>query len=199
MRRLTPEAALQTASGIYFQLLEPRVEDVSILDIARALSQINRYTGHTRVAYSVAEHSVRASKLVDPQYALIALLHDAHEAYVGDVSHPLKALLPTYREIEAGVQLVVLEAFGLAAWIPAQVKWADRYMLAWERRDLLIEQATPWAATADIEIKYAPRLEPWSADETMEKFLARFHELTGADAWSPELTNEPATASKEAA
>lgn len=181
MRRLNAEASIQTASGIYFHLVEPRVDDVSILDIARALSQINRYTGHTRVAYSVAEHSVRASKLVDHSYALIALLHDAHEAYVGDMSRPLKALLPAYREIEQGVQRVVLEAFGLPAWIPTQVHWADRYMLAWERRDLMLEQETPWAATAEIEVKYAPCLEPWGADEAMERFLDRYHELTGAD------------------
>jgi len=189
MRRMNPEASIQTASGIYFDLLAPRVADVSILDIARALSQINRYTGHTRAPYSVAEHSVRASRLVDPQYALVALLHDAHEAYVGDVSRPLKAVMPIYREIELGVQLVVLEAFGLETWIPTQVKWADRYMLAWERRDLMLEQETPWAATADIEVKYAPRLDPWTADEAMEQFLARFHELTGVEAWSTETTN----------
>ena len=104
---------IYTRSGRYFDLLNPDPNEIDIDDIASALSKITRFTGHGRFAYSVAEHSVHCASLVPPDYALEALLHDAQEAYLGDVSSPLKALLPEYRAIEHRVQAHIFRSFGL--------------------------------------------------------------------------------------
>src|SRR5688572_16807572 len=87
---------LLTASGIRIDLLGPRPEDVTLPDVAHALARICRYTGHVRSAhYSVAQHSVYVSQhLRDQGHGLgiqrQGLLHDAHEAYTGDVASPIK-------------------------------------------------------------------------------------------------------------
>src|SRR5208282_6622849 len=83
-------AWIRTFSGGRFYVLEPRVEDVRIEDIAHALSMQCRFTGHVREFYSVAEHSVWVSRYSHREDALWGLLHDASESYIGDMSTPLK-------------------------------------------------------------------------------------------------------------
>ena len=84
---------IQTYSGLVFDFINPAEADVSITDIAHSLALINRFNGHTRRPYSVAEHCVRGSQLIDQKCAFHFLMHDAAEAYVGDVAAPLKQLL----------------------------------------------------------------------------------------------------------
>ena len=83
---------MQTHSGAHVHLLTPEVDEIRLLDIAHALSRIPRFTGHTRghYAYSVAQHSVWVAETVPGPMALAALLHDAHEAYLGDIATPVK-------------------------------------------------------------------------------------------------------------
>jgi len=92
-----------TASGKRFWPLDPRPEDICIEDIAHALSHICRFGGHVREPYSVAQHSVIVSMIVKPENALYGLLHDAAEAYAGDMVRPLKRGMPAYRSIESAV------------------------------------------------------------------------------------------------
>ena len=126
------------ASGDYFDLLEPEscLGPCLARDIAHALSNLCRFTGHTSRFYSVAEHSVFVSRIVPPEDALAGLLHDAAEAFIGDVSSPLKALLPEYRVIEKRIEAAVLGHFGIR-WIPETVKIADRQMLRKEQREAM--------------------------------------------------------------
>ena len=98
---------IQTYSGKYIDLLQTDPYDIGIRDIAHALSNLGRFTGHSKRFYSVAQHSVIASNMVclhpEIDYHMMqvcALLHDASEAYLGDVSSPLKQLLPAYKEID---------------------------------------------------------------------------------------------------
>lgn len=168
---------IQTFSGKHFSLVEPRKDQIDIRDIARALSNICRYTGHLAQHYSVAQHSVLCSHLVEPAFALDALLHDAAEAYIGDISAPLKSLLPDYKRIEKNVEWVIARKFGVNTELPAEVKHADLVMLATERRDLLGDDGTPWPILEGIEPARV-RIEPWSADWAMTRFLQRFEELT---------------------
>lgn len=117
------------ASGGFFWPLDPRAEEVSIVDVARGLANECRWGGQTSAElpagvqfYSVAEHSVIVSRFVEhlcPQYSLAlawarqALLHDAAEAYVGDVIRPLKVLpeFAAYRKIESEIQRCVFWRF----------------------------------------------------------------------------------------
>jgi hypothetical protein len=79
-----------TATGKKFWFDDPQPEQVCIEDIAWALSNLCRYTGHCRWFYSIAQHSVGASFIVPARFALEALLHDAAEAYITDLNAPLK-------------------------------------------------------------------------------------------------------------
>jgi hypothetical protein len=91
---------MQTYTGKKFDLLNPRVEDVDIIDIAHSLSMQCRYNGHTLKFYSVAEHCVHVANALPYNLRLAGLLHDAAEAYVGDCISPLKNLLPYFKGIE---------------------------------------------------------------------------------------------------
>lgn len=126
---------MQTFTGRRFYPLDPRPEEIDPVDIAHALSLICRYGGHTTRFYSVAEHCVHLSYAVPAEHALWALLHDATEAYVGDMVRPLKHHMPEYRAAEDQVAIAVAKRFGLdPMWIDsAVVKDADNRILLDER------------------------------------------------------------------
>ena len=121
-------------SGEYFDLAEPEACAFQVSDIAHALGNICRFTGHTQRFYSVAEHSVICSHMVPPEDAMAALMHDAAEAFIGDVSSPLKSLLPDYKAVERRVEQAVWSRLGLPLTLPPSVKIADRRALAVEQR-----------------------------------------------------------------
>ena len=127
-----------TVSGRRVFVLDPHPEDIFIDDIATALSHTCRFGGQVSEFYSVAQHSVIVSRHVPHSIALEALLHDAAEAYLGDVIRPLKRALPDYKTIEAIWEPVIRERFGLSDTpeIRAAVKCADIRALLTERRDV---------------------------------------------------------------
>ena len=104
---------MQTYTGVRFYPMDPRPEELDIRDIAHALSLICRYGGHVDRFYSVAEHCVLMSQCVPEEHALWALLHDASEAYVGDMVRPLKRQLPEYEAAEGRVIAAIVERVGL--------------------------------------------------------------------------------------
>ena len=173
---------IMTASGKYFDFLNPTQESIDINDIAHALSHLCRYTGHTREFLSVAQHSVMVSYHVPHECALAGLLHDATEAYVGDMSRPLKLLLPEYQEIEARVWAAIAKKFGIPENLPPEIKHADNVALMTERRDFM----PPHSGSAANEWHWAKDIKPlpgtiqsWSPDHAKNIFLARFRFLTG--------------------
>lgn len=139
-----------TASGKHFDLIDPQPDMIDILDIASALANLCRFSGHCKIFYSVAQHSAIASQIVAPEYAIEALFHDASEAYLGDVTRPLKQLLPDYRRIEQRVEAVIRQRLGLPDTQSGAVTEADRIMLATERRDLMPDDQTDWPILAGI-------------------------------------------------
>lgn len=169
-----------TAAGRYFNFVEPSANEFGIEEIAHALAHICRYTGHVSEFYSVAQHSVFVSYLVSQENALAALLHDAAEAFIGDVAAPLKRLLPDYQAIEKRVEAAVLTRFGLSADLPPEVKTADLIMLATEQRDLMPAHSDEWEWERIPGINpMALRVVPVGPCVARTFFMNRFNELTG--------------------
>lgn len=139
-------AWVQTYTGQVFNLTNPQPAMVNLQDIAHSLAFLCRFTGHTIYPFSVAAHSMMVASLVPEEYRLQALLHDAHEAYIGDISTPLKSEIPAYRAVNNRVWNAVADAFRIPRELHPSVKHADRVMLMTERRDLLTFCPEPWAA-----------------------------------------------------
>jgi hypothetical protein len=168
---------MQTATGGQFWPLDPRPDEVRIEDIAHALSMQCRFAGHCRAFYSVAEHSVRVARLVESwraraEVVMQALLHDAAEAYVGDMVRPLKWSLPSYRAAEDRVFAAIAQAFGLSSnekW--SAVRIADEVLLATEARDLMLPAPADWRLRAE---PLEERIEPWGPARARTEFLDMF-------------------------
>lgn len=173
---LAMEPWILTATGRSFDLLCPGEGDIAIEDIAHALSMLCRFNGHTWTHYSVAQHCVHVSEIVEDEHALVGLLHDAAEAYVGDMSSPLKAMLTEYQALELVVLGAVFRTFGLPLALPAAVRHADLVLLASERRDLLPKGGGAWSILDGIEPLPWP-IQPWSPEVARRAFLQRFAEL----------------------
>lgn len=174
--------SIQLSSGRFFDFEKFTPDDIDINDIAHSLSMLSRFTGHSIVPYSVGQHSVIVSMIVPPEYALAGLLHDATEAYINDMSRPLKVLNPGYVEFEkACLWPAVAEKFGLPLHLPQCIKDADNVALVTERRDFMpvpIGLADEWDWAKDISpLPYA--LEPWNWRFTKARFLERYQNLTG--------------------
>jgi hypothetical protein len=172
----TPD--ILTSGGEYFKFLDPENSRFDIEAIAHALSHICRFTGHTRDFYSVAQHSVYVADLVAPEHQLAALLHDASEAFLGDVSKPLKELLPDYKAIEKRVEAAVFARFGLPETLHESIKRADLVMLLTEARDLMPEHGNAaWAARMGV-IPRERKVLPWKPNNAKRTFLEMYERIT---------------------
>lgn len=178
----------QTFTGKKVFPFEPKVEDVDVADIIHALSNICRFGGHSKF-YSVAQHSVYVSHFCNPENALIGLLHDFTEAYVGDVVRPLKRGLTDYVVLEKRWAEVIGEALGLGdslANLPPDVKRADMKLLVTEKRDVM----TRGPGRDKIEPGYEPvepiqkRIKPLLPTQALILFWKRLRQL------APELAAE---------
>ncbi|MDF5393033.1 hypothetical protein P3693_23640 [Vibrio parahaemolyticus] len=153
-------------NGDLHRFLEPFDADIDV--IAFALSNINRYTGHVG-QYSVAQHCVLVSEQLPDELKLSGLLHDATEAYIGDVSKPLKALLPEYRKIEAWYHEQIDTLFDVVTEHP-EIKEADLRML--------ITEASAFGLPLDEfpnALPYNIDFEPWPPEVARLKFLECFN------------------------
>jgi 5'-deoxynucleotidase YfbR-like HD superfamily hydrolase len=168
---------VQTFSGKQCWPLNPKPEDIDIVDIAHALSNLCRYAGHCREFYSVAQHSVIVSNNVPPADALWGLLHDAPEAFICDLPRPVKHAIPGYRDIEERLMAIIAFCFSLPLQMPPSVKIADNRALATERRDLMATPPIPWIQTENVE-PFPNRIEAVSPARAKQMFMDRFLELT---------------------
>lgn len=167
------KAWIQTRHGGRFNLLDPGARDIHYKDIAASLSKLCRFTGHVSEFYSVAQHSVLVSLLVPPDDALWGLMHDAAEAYLGDIATPLKNLLPDYKAIEARVEACVFAAEGLTGSMPPSVKQADLRLLAAEKLALL-PGSEEWELLAGVRPAPFAITPCWSPQHAEEMFIRRY-------------------------
>jgi hypothetical protein len=115
-------------------LTDPDPEHIDIRDIAHALANVCRYNGHIREHYSVAQHSVIVSKhFADPKLELAGLLHDAEEAYFGDMVSPLKKMFPEFGAKAAAFRAHIFAKFGVDPALMEQVKHIDEQVYYLER------------------------------------------------------------------
>jgi hypothetical protein len=182
-----PGPYLQTVSGRWVNPFEPDPEQLDITDITRALANTCRFGGHCRSFYSVAQHSVIVSELVeqrggDAEDAFAALMHDASEAYLGDMPHPLKhrsELGAAFKAAEDRLEDVLRERFKVKPDVP-EIKRADRALLATERRAFSAED-WHWPELEGVE-PLDLQLTAWPPDEAAAKFAARYAQLETARA-----------------
>jgi hypothetical protein len=151
------ETYRSTNSGLVFDFVNPTEDMIDIEDVAHALSQLCRFTGHCDRFYSVAEHSLVGSLIFmergDDELAFEFLMHDAHEAYVGDLSTNLKKLCPDFKVIEERVDKLIRRKYNLANEMPSEVKQMDIRMLATEKANLLDNHSeSDWAVLHNVEI-----------------------------------------------
>lgn len=167
---------IQLFTGKKFFPMNPQAEYIDIADIAHSLSNMCRFTGHSSEFYSVAQHCVLVSYQCG-EHALQGLLHDASEAYICDVSSPIKRLkeFDSYRDVEKQIQSTVYRKFGLPEVEPKEVKIADIRMLATEAKYLMAPLHVDWKQPAE---PYDFEIVPLAPKEAKKLFLERFEELT---------------------
>ncbi|UTC29843.1 hypothetical protein BAJUN_02130 [Bajunvirus bajun] len=169
---ISPE--VMTASGQYFDFERPEAFDWSIDDIAHGLSMQCRFTGHTGVFYSTAQHSCLASDLAAPEFKFEALMHDGHESFLGDMATPLKILCPDYRRVEDRAEAALRARYNLPAKMSPEVKKIDTLMLGWEKRDLMVpSDGEQWSMLAGV-VPPQHKIIAWSPEWSKAAFLHRF-------------------------
>lgn len=180
-----------TTTGAQVDLRVMALNTISLLDIAHSLALTNRFTGHTSRPYSVAEHSLLVAEIMQrefgvtsPAAVLAALLHDAHEAYAGDMATPMKQLLGcSWRSEEDRIAMAVLRRFGVAdasAVYASIIKRCDLMALAMERRDLLPATSAAWPLLEGIHTPDWLHLQERAAmgwQDWRQAFIDRFASL----------------------
>ena len=183
---------IATYTGKSFDFLNPKPEMVCIEDIAHSLAYQCRYTGHTRQFYSVAQHCVLMAENKDlPGDPLAKLLHDAAEAYIGDIAKPWKNLLMVKNpknidqhfgllwvgDFEDKIQKIIGLALGVDLSHSTEVKESDIRMMATEVRDLMPEMPPSFEWGCDISKPVAEIIIPWSPEPAEQIFLAMYRLL----------------------
>lgn len=178
-----------TYSGGVIDILSPTPKDIRIEDIADALSKICRFAGNSLHFYSVAQHCCLVHDLCDLEHRPWALLHDAHEAYMGDIPQPVKSAAHVLGGgyaldlIASRLDTAIAAAFGLQWPQPEegmrQIKHFDAVALATERYQVLGQAA----AHSSIWSKEQPRprmgmlQRAWKWQDALDQFMARFDAL----------------------
>lgn len=171
---------IQTNSALKLHVLNPRAEEIYITDIARGLANTCRWAAQTTEFYSVAQHSVLLSLAVPSDLKLAALLHDAHEAYLGDLPSPLKsntALGLEYVLIADRLQEVIEEKYNIEPMESRLAIWDARIAVT-EARSLGMDHFSSdpgWGLSVE---PLALSIHPWTAENSYHAFLKRFYDLT---------------------
>lgn len=187
MSRLAKEDSwIKTYTGKRFYPFAPRLEDIRIMDIAHSLAQSARFNGHLQnldITYSVGQHSCHVHDLVSPRAKPWALMHDAAEAYIGDMASPIKWFFPDFCAMEDKIAAVIIERFNIphSADIEHEVKQVDNWIVFEEgRQKLHNSEVETWQAKVMRPTTFQHDtfdFPDWTARQTRDEFLSRFAAL----------------------
>ncbi len=168
----------ETSTGRIIYPSKPNESCININDIAYALSNICRFGGHSSKFYSVAQHCVLVSTVVSPANALLGLMHDASEAYLGDVVRPLRLLIRDYQTLESAWNKVILRKFQVTG-DHTEVKEADNHILSLEISALTYSKGGGWP---DFSSPRMPgiTIDPWTPALARRVFIAYYYGLANA-------------------
>jgi hypothetical protein len=157
--------------------LSMTVDQICIEDIAHALSNLCRFTGHGPF-YSVAQHSVYVALLAepDPELMLWGLLHDGPEAYINDLASPIKhsPLLSGYRRVEQHIISRIIKKFSLSPPVePQEIKYFDAVMCSTEAAQFGLKTREWRNYAPEIDIK----ITPWAPKKAEKKFLSLYKKI----------------------
>lgn len=171
-----------TYTGTKFYPLDPRKEEIKDKDISHSLSMLCRGSGHYKHFYSVAQHSIycaREAKSLgfSKRVQLACLLHDGSEAYISDITRPVKAYLDSYREIEDKLQSLIYRSYGLELTKEelSEMAKVDDIILSYELKNLLTTESM-LKTQDDVSTNYDLSLRDMKDVE--EEFLRLLKELT---------------------
>jgi hypothetical protein len=171
---------IETYTGRLFDLLRPDPKDIDLKDIAHSLSLLCRYNGHCKEFYSVAQHSVLMSRFFINSNPLFYLFHDVAEAYMGDITRPLKELIENFyapiSNIENWIKRSVWSSFNLPEMNQNDIQDvhdADLIMLATEKRDLMTD--CKWGI--ELPAPLPMTITPWTPVQAEAEFYGRALEL----------------------
>ncbi len=175
-------SAIKTISGIMIDPTVPRPEQIQIADIAHALSYLCRANGHFKDFYSVGQHCIHcageaAARGYSVRVQLGCLLHDGSEAYLSDVTRPVKQVLAQYLEIEAPLQEVIWNR-----WLGEPLTEAERRLIFKIDDELLYNEFLALGDMALVSPIPALKTKPYFGfigfRETKEEYLRLFEDLT---------------------
>ncbi len=174
---------MQTWSGRKYWPLDPRPEDVVIEDVANMLAGIARYNAATigPNIYTVAEHSYWVSVVVPAEHAFYGLMHDAAEAYCGDMIRPLRKVMPEFNKIIELNEIAVCDRFGMDHEVPEEVVEADCRIVSDERVGLMAHMDVPDELWGNKWKGYGLAFTPWGRERAATMFLGRFYQLLGRE------------------
>lgn len=172
---------ITTISHIRLDPTKPTAQDIDITDIAHALSMLTRANGHFDAFFSVARHSINCaleagSRGYGKRVQLLCLLHDAAEAYIGDMTRPLKLKIPYFSEIEREYQKIIFSKYigELSEEEISLARSIDDAMLYYEFQLFNGEELNTPATPISVDLRRS--IKP--INETKREFLELFSELT---------------------
>lgn len=172
-------------SGGKFNYDDPENSDVNIEDIASALSNVCRFSGHLPRFYSVAQHLVNTSRIVPVELAYTGLMHDTAEAFTNDLPSPLKWKYPSFKDLETAIESAMSKKLGFEFPYPPEIKHADSIMLILEK--IYVKEDTSiwpryeeWTTETVEPYRELVDLRSWNPDRAKKNFLKRYWELENA-------------------
>lgn len=171
---------IEVFTGRAFYPLEPKQEDLTVIDVAHALSLQCRYAGHTKFFYSTAQHSCLITDIAEnegasPDDLLKLLMHDAPEAYLVDVPRPVKQYMPEFRKWDKKINDVIYTWLGYPGGaIPAMQDSLDSRIIRNERRDLMFKSKHVWGVDT-LEPLGLPTIRAWSSEKAERLFIQKFN------------------------